>query len=67
MGLVALTAMGAAKMNPTRFKKMMIQNVTFICMLFAAVAVLIKMKKIIRNTRTRKLPVMAVEEERKEE
>jgi len=61
MGLVALTAVGAAQMNPYRFKKMMIQNVTFICMLFAAMAVLIKIRKAIRKQRTVKRLSMAIE------
>jgi hypothetical protein len=62
-----ITVVGATHMNPRRFKKMLIQNATFCCMLFAVVALLIKVKKVIRKQREIKRPfAAAIEAEKKD-
>jgi hypothetical protein len=61
IGLVGVTVVGAAQMNPKRFRKMIIQNVTFVCMLFAAITVLIKIRKAIRMKKAIKLKSIAIQ------
>jgi hypothetical protein len=47
--LLMITAVGAMQMRPHRFKKMLMHNVTFACMLLAAIAFLVKARKIMRH------------------
>lgn len=48
-GLAFITVVGATHMHPRRFKKMLMQNVTFCCMLLSALALLVKLRKAIKH------------------
>lgn len=48
--LLMATALGAAHMRPHRFKKMLLQNVTFACMILALIALLVKARKVMRHS-----------------
>jgi quinol monooxygenase YgiN len=53
--LLTMTALGAAHMRPYRFRKMMLQNTTFACMLLALIALLVKARKAMRHQQ--RLPI----------
>jgi hypothetical protein len=48
-GLLIVTALGVIHMRPHRFKKMMMQNATFACMLLAVIALLVKARKMTKH------------------
>ena len=59
--LIVCTVVGASHMHPRRFKKMLLQNATFVCMLLALVALLVKARKIMRNRRIKSNRMMIEE------
>ena len=72
--LVVATLAGATNMHHKRFRKMLIQNATFCCMLLAVLALVIKLRKLSRKykPKARRLPQLpppepVAEEEPKEE
>lgn len=48
--LLLVTTIGAIHMRPHRFKKMLMHNATFACMLLAMVALLVKFRKVSRHS-----------------
>lgn len=49
--LISLTAIGVTHMKPHRFKKMFMQNATFVCMILSLIALLIKARKVMRHNK----------------
>ena len=47
--LLSLTAIGITHMKPHRFKKMFLQNATFVCMVLSLIALLVKARKVMRH------------------
>lgn len=56
IGLLSMTVIGATHMKPNRFKKMLLQNATFVCMLLALIALLIKARKVMRHRSKKTMP-----------
>jgi hypothetical protein len=48
--LLLATTIGAMHMRPHRFKKMLMHNATFACMLLAMIALLVKARKVTRHS-----------------
>ncbi len=57
IGLAAITFAGAAHMHPRRFKKMLMQNATFVCLLLSLIALLVKARKVVRKRKRDALPI----------
>jgi hypothetical protein len=57
IGLMALTVVGASHMKTHRFKKMLVQNATFICMLLTLIALLVKARKVMRHQKKEVLSI----------
>lgn len=56
VGLLSLTVVGASHMKPDRFRRMLLQNATFVCMLLALIALLIKARKVMRHRSKKAMP-----------
>ena len=56
--LIGVTLMGAYKMHPGRFKKMMVQNATFCGLVLSTMAVVVKMRRIQHGRRRAAAKVM---------
>lgn len=61
LGLVVVTVVGAAHMNPKRLRRMIIQNVTFLCMFFAVITMLVKIRKAVRHKKAIRLKSQAIQ------
>lgn len=44
-------------MHPRRFKKMLMQNATFVCLLLSLIALLVKARKVVRKRKRNALPM----------
>jgi hypothetical protein len=55
--MLGIALIGAKQMNHKRFKKMIVQNVTFCCLFFSFVAMIIKLKKYYQLKKKKKNPL----------
>ena len=62
LGLIGVTLAGAHHMKYRRFRKMMMQNVTFSCLILSVVALAVKVKKHQQEKAIKKRSLMRIKD-----